>query len=136
MYSNAVQDIEALRQVMETFGKDYKIQRKKIVSVNERGRLDNVEQIDNIFAVIQPSNKRINTNSNGQGRWITSESTITVITPEYFSMGDIIFVPGMGRMKVIQINDVRIMGSMTGELIRTGTTDNFSQRDNKPYEPN
>lgn len=135
MFTNAVQDIEALRQVISTFGQHYKIERTKIVSVTERGRLDNTKQVETILAVIQPSNKRINTNKDGQGRWVTSESEITVINPDYFSMGDIIYVPGTGRMKVIQVNDLRNIGAMTGQLIRTGTTDTITQRDNKRYEP-
>lgn len=135
MFNNAVQDIEALTQLIQSFGHHYKIQRKKIVGINDRGRLEDVKQWDTVFGVVQPYNKRINTNNDGKGRWVLSDTEITVVNPEYVSMGDIIKIPGKGNMIVISIQDYRDLGAMVANLIRTGTTDRVSNRDNIPYEP-
>lgn len=134
-YEHAPQDIEALKQVIYTFGKTYTIHRNKIVGINERGRVTNVKKDEPIFAVILPSNKRINTNSDGKGRWITAECEISCVIPQYFALNDIIDVPGRGRMKVISLQDFREYGVMTGSLVRTGTTDRETPYDNKRYEP-
>lgn len=134
-YEHAPQDIEALKQVIYTFGKIYKINRAKIVGINERGRVTNVITREDLFACILPSNKRINTNNDGKGRWITAEAEISCVIPQYFGINDIIEVPGRGRMKVVSLNDLREYGVMTGALVRTGTTDRETPYDNKPYEP-
>ena len=135
MYEHAPQDIEALKQVIYTFGKPYTIYRAKMTAINARGRLDNVVVKEELFACILPSNKRINTNTDGRGRWFTAEAEISCVIPQYFNMNDIIEVPGRGKMKVVSVNDLREYGVMTGSLVRIGTTDIQTQNDNKPYEP-
>lgn len=134
-YEHAPQDIESLKQVIYTFGKVYKINRSKITGINVRGRVDNITVKEDLFACILPSNKRINTNNDGKGRWITAEAEISCVIPQYFSINDIIEVPGRGRMKVVSIQDLREYGVMTGSLVRTGTTDPESTGSNRRYEP-
>ena len=134
-FEHAVQDVESLKQVIYTFGKPYTILRAKITGINARGRLDNIVVKETIFACILPSNKRINTNNDGKGRWFTAEAEISCVIPQYFSLNDIIEVPGRGKMKVVSLNDLREYGVITGSLIRIGTTDPQTPNSNKPYEP-
>lgn len=135
MINPLVQDIQALRQVIESMGRQYEIIRKVLRGHNDKGRIDNIVRKDTITAFIVPEQKRINTSNEGSGSWVVAQYAIYVVNPDYISMGDIILTQ-YGRLKVISLTDLREEGVMSGNLTRTGTTDRIvSNKENEGFEP-
>lgn len=130
-----VSDVMALAQAMEPFMETYDIMRSSIRGYNSRGRVDNVNIKGTVRGLIQPSGKRINTNQEGLGRWVTADYEITCVVPEYVSMGDLIFTKNYGVLKVISVEDLRYQGTISAALVRTGTTEQINANDNTKYEP-
>lgn len=128
-------DVNALLQAMQPFMRTYDITRSAIRGYNNRGRVDNVVVKNTVKAYIYPSNKRINTNSEGHGRWVTAEYELVAVVPEYVSINDIITTREFGRLKVIAVTDLRYQGTMSAALVRVGTTDPIPANSNSQYEP-
>lgn len=134
MWSNAVQDIRALAQAVKPFEKSYKVLRQKKRDYNDRGRVDNTTRIEDVRMAIVPGSKRINTNQNGDGRWITSTQQAVLVNPYYLYIGDIIYTDD-GDLKVVYVDDNREYGASTAQLVRTGTTERYSEFENSRFEP-
>jgi len=129
------EDITGFVQAIQPLVSEYKIKRTVLPSYDINGRVSNTNRIDSVYGFIQPGGKRINTNTgDGMGRWVTADYTIYCVLPNYVSMGDLIFTPTYGTLKVVSVEDLRSFGVMNASLTRTSTTDPSSATNNVIYE--
>ena len=125
-----ISDIQALKQALQQLGaKEYKVIRKIVRGFNNYGRPDVAEVEAKVYAVIQPSNKRIEIDVNGNGEWVTSEFSIIVVEPDFICSDDIFITKEYGELKIIALNDNRYQGSMSAEAIRRNATGKYLRSD-------
>ena len=128
-------DAIAFKQAILPFADKYIIERVTVRDYDDRGRVENITKPEYITAAIIPSGSRSGElDSNGFGRRQNAGYGIYAFLPQYFEMGDVIYHPIWGRMRVTSIDDSRYQGVISGTLQRTGTTESSKSYGNKVYE--
>ena len=121
-------DLKALQQAMSIFEETYEIIRKKVEKYDDKGRFVPIEKKEYIKGSIQEDNKSLSVDGhgNGEGEWVNSTYTLTVVYPEYVSPGDIIITEEFGRLRVLgKSSHSKLRGTSSYDLVRTGTTDDI-----------
>lgn len=110
-------DLQSWKQALELTDSYYKVTRSITNFYDEKGRPDNKEEIELIPMTIVPTGD-YKVVRNAQGSWSAESYKISYVYPTYLRVEDIIEHPNYGKLRVLDISDMREYGVMTATAVR------------------
>lgn len=110
-------DLQSFKQALELTDSYYKVTRSITNFYDEKGRPDNKEEIQFLPLTIIPTGD-YKVVRNAQGSWTAESYKISYVYPTYLRVEDIIEHPNYGRLRVLDVDDMREYGVMTATAVR------------------
>lgn len=110
-------DLQSFKQALELTDSYYKVTRSITNFYDEKGRPDNKEEIQLLPLTIIPTGD-YKIVRNAQGSWSAESYKISYVYPTYLRVEDIIEHPNYGKLRVLDISDMREYGVMTATAVR------------------